>query len=53
MTPEPVHDEFGQTSGLRGVRPGLVHRIAVRVLHEARAAVVRPCFSLSALILSS
>ena len=39
-----MHDEFGQTSGLRGVRPGLVHRIAVRVLHEARAAVVPTLF---------
>lgn len=43
MTTEPVHEEF-ERAARQGVRPGLAHRIAVRILHEAREAVLPTLF---------
>lgn len=43
MTTEPVHGEFEQAAR-QGVRPGLAHRIVLRILHEAREAVLPTLF---------
>ena len=44
MTTEPAHDEFERATGPRDIHPGLAHRIASRMLHEAHEAVLPTLF---------